>query len=190
MARTLRLCAIFASLAAAAAVLATFIPSGGASFFLILVCLALTLVFGGAIIPSATGVLQAVVSSEARQLSSAGSMFLFQLFGYALSPLVSSLVMSMFGGDVPAEEEGEEVAIEVAINSSCVAGGDSVGSDQNLSVSQLRVGFRVVMWWGGLGATFFFLSYRAAARVQRESQSRATATRIVGVQPGLTTTST
>lgn len=79
IARTLKCCSVFAFGATLSAIGATLVPAGPAAFPLLLVLLALTLFFGGAIMPSATGILQATVPPELRQLSSAGAAFLFQV---------------------------------------------------------------------------------------------------------------
>ena len=100
MARTLKVCFITACFATLSAICASFIPAQlvdindpTPAFITLTGFIALTLFFGGGLIPSATGILVIAVSVELRELSSAGSMFFFQLFGYALSPLVSSIVM-------------------------------------------------------------------------------------------------
>eukprot|EP00316_Scyphosphaera_apsteinii_P004283 CAMPEP_0119343508 /NCGR_PEP_ID=MMETSP1333-20130426/106483_1 /TAXON_ID=418940 /ORGANISM="Scyphosphaera apsteinii, Strain RCC1455" /LENGTH=508 /DNA_ID=CAMNT_0007355901 /DNA_START=128 /DNA_END=1654 /DNA_ORIENTATION=- len=92
-ATTLKCCTIFAALAASSAVASCFVPRSPAAFALVIIFLSLTLHFGGAIIPSATGVLINCVSPDARQIASAASMLVFNFFGYALSPLVSAIVM-------------------------------------------------------------------------------------------------
>ena len=68
--------------------------------------------FGGAIIPAATGCIVAAVPPELRQLASAGSMFFFQQLGYALSPLVSSLVASSTKIDCPTVFSNRTVLVD------------------------------------------------------------------------------
>jgi len=91
---------IFGSVAASNAILCVIVPrqfsDTNVSFIVTVGFIFATLLFGGAIIPSATGVIVAAVRPELRQLSSAGSMFTFQMFGYALAPLVSAVVMSVW----------------------------------------------------------------------------------------------
>ena len=120
MALTLKWCCVFACCAAGAAITCAWVPkaladqgvrcvsntsspfyvppdedSATAGFWTCIGLIALTLVFGGAIIPAATGCLVAAVPADLRQISSAMSMFCFQQLGYAMSPLVSSLIGSM-----------------------------------------------------------------------------------------------
>eukprot|EP00316_Scyphosphaera_apsteinii_P000608 CAMPEP_0119309240 /NCGR_PEP_ID=MMETSP1333-20130426/14405_1 /TAXON_ID=418940 /ORGANISM="Scyphosphaera apsteinii, Strain RCC1455" /LENGTH=553 /DNA_ID=CAMNT_0007313177 /DNA_START=38 /DNA_END=1696 /DNA_ORIENTATION=+ len=95
---TLKCCTIFAALAASSAVASCFIPPSPDAFALVIFFLSFTLLFGGAIIPSATGVLINCVQADARQIASASSMLIFNFFGYALSPLVSAIVMQAVAG--------------------------------------------------------------------------------------------
>jgi len=95
---TLKCCCLFSLIAASSAASTCFVTPGPAAFWVVIVLLCLTLIFGGAIIPSATGVLINAVPAEARQVASAGSMLFFNLFGYALSPLFSAMVMQLVQG--------------------------------------------------------------------------------------------
>ena len=104
LANTLKCCLVFGACAATACVLCTFVSiwteTPEAGFILTIVLIAVTLVFGGAVIPAATGVIVSSVATDLRPLSSAVSMFSFQQLGYALSPLVSSIVgqLAAFNG--------------------------------------------------------------------------------------------
>jgi hypothetical protein len=86
-ARTLRVCAFFAVLAASSAALCAFVPKVAGSddpdlgFWLTISLIALTLLFGGAIIPAATAIIVSAVDPDLRQLASAGSIFMFQQLG-------------------------------------------------------------------------------------------------------------
>lgn len=95
MALTLKCCTVFAVCASACTITAAFVPlllgdagNKDGAFWSCIGLIALTLVFGGAIIPAATGCLVAAVPVDLRQISSAISMFCFQQLGYAASPLV------------------------------------------------------------------------------------------------------
>jgi hypothetical protein len=150
VARTLKICAIFAVIAASAALATCFVPPGGSAFAIVVSLICVTLFFGGCIIPSATGVLMEVAVPEARAVASAGSMFAFQLFGYALSPLVSAIVMQIAGD-----------------NASGTALDEADGGVVEITPAQLELGFRTVMAWGLFGALFFCIAWRAAERERR-----------------------
>ncbi|RLN51311.1 hypothetical protein BBJ29_005121 [Phytophthora kernoviae] len=53
----------------------------------------LLLFFGGAILPACTGIFISVVPAEHRALASSFSVMIFNLFGYALSPYLTGLIM-------------------------------------------------------------------------------------------------
>ncbi|KAF1771829.1 Major facilitator superfamily domain [Phytophthora cactorum] len=53
----------------------------------------LLLFFGGAILPACTGIFISVVPAEHRALASSFSVMVFNLFGYALSPYLTGLIM-------------------------------------------------------------------------------------------------
>lgn len=150
VARTLKICAIFAVIAASAALATCFVPPGGSAFAIVVSLICVTLFFGGCIIPSATGVLMEVAVPEARAVASAGSMFAFQLFGYALSPLVSAIVMQIAG------DNASGAALDAAD-----------GGAVEITPAQLELGFRTVMAWGLFGALFFCIAWRAAERERR-----------------------
>ena len=102
MASTLKCCAVFAACAAIAAIACAIVPKaiaqGGdgdngnvvGGFASCIGLIAVTLIFGGAVIPAATGVIVSSVPWELRNLGSAFSMLIFQQFGYALAPIVSA----------------------------------------------------------------------------------------------------
>jgi MFS family permease len=157
VARTLKICAIFAVIAASAALATCFVPPGGSAFAIVVSLICVTLFFGGCIIPSATGVLMEVAVPEARAVASAGSMFAFQLFGYALSPLVSAIVMQIAGDN----------ASGAALDAAGTAGTAADGGAVEITPAQLELGFRTVMAWGLFGALFFCIAWRAAERERR-----------------------
>lgn len=132
VARTLRVSSLFATLAATSALVTCFISPGLGAFPTVVSLIFVTLFFGGCIIPAATGVIMESSPPEARPVASALSMFANQVLGYALSPLVSSVVMEF------------------------------TGSGNSISPAQLHLGFRIVMSWGTLGAIGFVYACRAA----------------------------
>ena len=81
---------------------------------------------------------------QARQLSSAASVFSFQLFGYALSPLVSSFVMALVKGQAEADAAAAAAADGVTAappSAPLIVNASHHGcleEDQNLSVDQLQ----------------------------------------------------
>lgn len=162
VARTLKICAIFAVIAASAALATCFVPPGGSAFAIVVSLICVTLFFGGCIIPSATGVLMEVAVPEARAVASAGSMFAFQLFGYALSPLVSAIVMQIAGDNA----SGAALDAAGAAGASGASGATDGGAVE-ITPAQLELGFRTVMAWGLFGALFFCIAWRAAERERR-----------------------
>ena len=71
IARTLKICAVFASIAAIAALSTCFVPPSESAFVSVVSLISVTLFFGGGVIPSATGVLLEVAPPEARQVANA-----------------------------------------------------------------------------------------------------------------------
>lgn len=123
-----------------------------------------TLFFGGAIIPSATGVLMEVAAPEARPVASAGSMFAFQTFGYAMAPLVSALVMQLAGDADDAPATAHAGAAPNDTDGGARNGTEVAISEVALSAAQLRLGFRTVMAWGLFGVAFLTAAWREAER--------------------------
>ena len=177
VARTLKICATFCTLAAAAAFMTCFVPpmDGDGDMVLVVGLICVTLFFGGCVIPSATGVLMEVAAPEARPVASAGSMFAFQTFGYALAPLVSAIVMQAAGcGSLCDEDAGVPPASPTNATGNLsyappmpptappALPPDEMGTV--ISPKQLTWGFRTVMAWGLIGATFMTLAWRAAER--------------------------
>ena len=102
LAKTLRSCFVFATIAGIFAITTAYVPKrisdGGnpeAGFVTMISLIAIVLIFGGAVIPAATGCIISVVHPSLRQLSSAGSMFCFQQLGYAASPFISGQVAGL-----------------------------------------------------------------------------------------------
>jgi len=169
IARTLKICAVFATIASMAALSTCFVPPSESAFVSVVSLISVTLFFGGGVIPSATGVLLEVAPPEARQVASAGSMFCFQTFGYALSPLVSAIVMEIGAGggshgtashNTTSNATGELLLPIGAVNASAAPGSDGV----HITPFQLTLGFRTVMAWGLLGAILLILAWRSAAK--------------------------
>mmetsp|Transcript_41551 Transcript_41551/g.83290 ORF Transcript_41551/g.83290 Transcript_41551/m.83290 type:complete len:196 (-) Transcript_41551:175-762(-) len=173
MAITLKWCTIFATCAAAAAISCAIFPvqlsKAGISlggFWLCIGLIAVTLVFGGAIIPAGTGCLVASVAPDLRQISSAFSMFCFQQLGYALAPLLSASI-----GEVTAtiDEKAETSAwaLSVATNPANSTAGN-ITLTQFLAAAdekaQLEARFLVVMLWGLFGVLFLGTAWRLALR--------------------------
>jgi len=145
MAHTLKCCSSFGFVAASAAVGCTFVGRSSFGLPLAVGCIATTLFFGGAIIPAATGVLINSVPPDLRRLAPAGSMFVYQVFGYASAPLFSALVM--------------EVALEAA----------------GLSFDEaLKLGFSLVMWWSVLALALVGNAWRVARAATVHAKSALT----------------
>ncbi|EOD33917.1 hypothetical protein EMIHUDRAFT_455644 [Emiliania huxleyi CCMP1516] len=173
VARTLKVDACFGCLAAIAAISAAAVPSGkakvlgyesfplgfDANCWAVVALLWITLFFGGCIVPSTSGVLMETAPPDARPVASALGMFSYQLFGYALSPQVSSLVMQIVGSS--SEEEAEQGV---------------------LSPTQLRVGFYTVMSWGSIGFVFLTIASCFAARNLRREIAAAREDPVVSIE--------
>jgi len=187
LALTLKCCAIFGLIASSCAILCVIIPQYFANvtvaFAVTVSFIFATLLFGGAIIPSATGVIVAAVAPELRQLSSAGSMFTFQMFGYALAPLVSSLVMDFY-------EEGYDTcgrALDELPNATCPDWQDGLPNvtlsnvtaivdaarDEHLNKAKLTMGFRVCMFWGVFALIAMVGAWRSAVGQLKKEQKDA-----------------
>lgn len=87
----MRLNVLWGFLACCAAAPAPFINN----IYVVVIVLWFLLFFGGAVLPSATGIFIAAVPYRARPLASSLSVTAFNLLGYCLSPLVSSVVMEV-----------------------------------------------------------------------------------------------
>lgn len=191
MALTLKWCCVFACCAAGAAITCAWVPkaladqgvrcvsntsspfyvppdedSATAGFWTCIGLIALTLVFGGAIIPAATGCLVAAVPADLRQISSAMSMFCFQQLGYAMSPLVSSLIGSMASID--------RGSVMACLDATCAGVNTSAGAecptqelinfemDAAQEVASLELCFQVVMLCATIGVVCLFMAWRYA----------------------------
>ena len=163
VARTLKVCAIFACFACASALSTCFIGPGVHAFPAIVSCISVTLFFGGCVIPSATGVILEVAPPDARAVASAGSIFAFQTFGYALSPLFSALVMQMVGHGGAPSASAPTAAAPNTTAATTAAGAASV-LEPHISPTQLQTGFRTVMAWSVFGAVGLLYARRVAVR--------------------------
>ena len=94
-----------------------------------------------------TGVIVSAVSPELRQLSSAGSIFIFQQLGYALAPFLSGAIgQAAAGGSTP------EASID-DLGSGLV---DLSNSTLTYNPQETIVAFWVCMSWSGVGVVFIF----------------------------------
>jgi len=186
MARTLKMCMVTGALAALSAVFGAFIPAQlvdinnpQPAFVSLTGFIALTLFFGGGLIPAATGVLVIAVSVELRELSSAGSMFFFQLFGYALSPLVSSVVMQVASfSDAYVQERWQKTDPEsydsafngtgLGLNQTAI----DIGIEDYTKKLKLETGFTVCMLWSFFGVLAMFWAWRSAEAVVRRNKKQ------------------
>jgi len=182
IARTLKICAVFASIAAIAALSTCFVPPSESAFVSVVSLISVTLFFGGGVIPSATGVLLEVAPPEARQVASAGSMFCFQTFGYALSPLVSAIVMEIGAGG-----GGSHGAASLnATSNATVELFNATGSDGvHITPFQLTLGFRTVMAWGLVGAILIILAWRSAAKSLASAPELSRSTSTLPINPSM-----
>jgi len=189
-ARTLRVCAFFAVLAASSAALCAFVPKVAGSddpdlgFWLTISLIALTLLFGGAIIPAATAIIVSAVDPDLRQLASAGSIFMFQQLGYAASPLISSLV-----GSAASVSQSSLNATLVACGTSCdqrhlsdfsAATLDSpadfsLAMERATEYVRVELCFTVVMCWGFIGLFCLSMGAYVATKAAKGALAEADA---------------
>lgn len=174
LATTLKCCAVFTVFAAGFAISCAFVPKAIAQpgadgqegsplggFISCIGLIAATLVFGGAVIPAATGCIVSCVPPDLRQVSSAGSMFVFQQLGYALSPLVSALVAS--AATIDEDQVRADALDRLSVNGSFVNAtllDEAVATQKR--VASLELCFIVVMMWGILGVIFMVTAWRFA----------------------------
>jgi MFS family permease len=197
MALTLKICFAFACLAATFAITCAYVPKAvadqgvrcitntsspfyvapddaraTAGFWWCIGLIFITLVFGCAIIPAATGCLVSAVPPDMRSVGSALSMFCFQQFGFAFSPLASALIGSL------ATFSREDIIDCLA--QTCAGGvqtadcPSSAVIDVEMKNAQTRASlelcFQVVMLCGLLGVACFFAAWRfAVANTSRTS---------------------
>ena len=173
MALTLKCCFIFSCCAATSAITCAYIPTqladdGNADggFWACIGLIAITLVFGGAIIPAATGCLVAAVPPDLRQISSAASMFCFQQLGYALSPLLSAVVAEAAEplGLFDRDKELSKFVMTNASTPEALAEAQELWLSAQLEKAKLTLGFQFVMLMGALGVVFLFGAWRCAER--------------------------
>ena len=167
LAKTLRSCFVFATIAGVFAITTAYLPkqiaeagSPVGGFWTMIGLIAVVLVFGGAIIPAATGCIISVVHPSIRQLSSAGSMFCFQQLGYAASPFLSGLI----AGLVKIDQAATLVELNLTMANSTIQQ-DALSEAQY--VFELDVCLQVVMWWGCFGLGFMLIAWRLAEKGAR-----------------------
>ena len=121
------------------------------------------------------------VHPSLRQYASAGSMSAFQLFGYALSPIVSAAFAEAASGDPLAGMDEVSRA-----NATLVA-----RAEEAATIRSLDVALQVTMWWGCFGVIFMFGAWRFAKRaVAYGSESTPADAGDAGATPaGIDTTS-
>ena len=187
MALTLKWCCIFACCAAGAAITCGWVPKtiadqgvrcvtnesspffvppdpdkANAGFWTCIGLIAVTLVFGGAIIPAATGCLVAAVPLDLRQISSAMSMFCFQQLGYAMSPLVSALIGSMASYDRDAVIDCLIATCENGVQTSSCPSADVIRFETAAAQERasLELTLQAVMLTATVGVVCLFLAWR------------------------------
>jgi hypothetical protein len=130
MARASKCCAGFAGLACLFAVPAAFINDFGAVIF----CLWMVLLFGGAVVPIAAGLVLTAVPEGLQAFSFSLSICTYQLLGYGAGTFFPGLFIQLLENSGVDEDEA------------------------------LRWGFRIILLWGGWGVLFFALAMQVAVR--------------------------
>ncbi len=130
MAMATKCCTSFGALAFAFAVPAALLNNFGAVIF----CLWMVLLWGGGIVPIASGLVLSAVPEGLQAFSFSLSICTYQVLGYGAGTFLPGLFIQLLEGNGVDEDEA------------------------------LRWGFRVIMFWGGWALLFLFLSMRVAVR--------------------------
>ena len=148
-AKTSFYCAVFGCIAVMFAIPAAFVTS-----FSVLICLVWFVLFwGGAIIPGATGLLLASVNADLRQFSSAMSMLMYNVAGYAAGTILPGLCMQ--AAEAQYIKDGEDL--------------------ETAYVDSLTLGMRIIFFWAVFGGGFMAWAAVVAKRELTEAQARTAA---------------
>lgn len=82
------------------AVVCSLVASAWNEFWPTLISIWLVLFFGGAILPALTGLIINAVGDECRNMASSFSMFMFNIFGYGMAPVLSGAIGDATGSMV------------------------------------------------------------------------------------------
>lgn len=148
-AKTSFYCAVFGCIAVFFAIPAAFVKS----FSVLITLVWFVLFWGGAIIPGATGLLLASVNADLRQFSSAMSMLMYNIGGYAAGTIFPGLVM------------------QAAEDSYLSAGEDP----EPAYIDALTLGMRLIFFWALFGGGFITWAAVVARRDFKAAAERAAA---------------
>lgn len=109
----------------------------------------LLLFFGGAILPACTGIFISVVPAEHRALASSFSVMIFNLFGYALSPYLTGLIMEWV-----ISQQGQLGSYFETCDEACA----------------YRIGFRFCLCWSVWSVLCIGSAWRIASRQADEAR--------------------
>ena len=82
------------------AVICSLVAAAWTEFWPTLISIWLVLFFGGAILPALTGLIINAVGEECRNMASSFSMFMFNIFGYGMAPVLSGAIGDATGSMV------------------------------------------------------------------------------------------
>merc|ERR1712187_784078 len=122
-----KICCLFGLFATTVGILVSFCLL----YWLVVAGFWIVLFFGGAILPPATGMLITVVDPETRPLANAFSMFIYNIFGYALGSFLPGLVMQFLTRHGTL---GNELSVE-------------------------QWGMRLILWWAVFGCLGMFFAW-------------------------------
>eukprot|EP01065_Artemidia_motanka_P022378 TRINITY_DN26571_c0_g1_i1.p1 TRINITY_DN26571_c0_g1~~TRINITY_DN26571_c0_g1_i1.p1 ORF type:complete len:1415 (+),score=321.85 TRINITY_DN26571_c0_g1_i1:64-4245(+) len=126
----------------------------------------LTLVFGGAVVPAATGVVLACVDEDLRKLVSAYAAVHYNIWGFNLGPLLVGVLASAAQSEPACAGSLADACLEIG----CLTEVDSQGGCA--SPHGLTWGFRLGMGWS-LGACLLMVAtWRATVAMVRENDER------------------
>jgi len=109
----------------------------------------LLLFFGGAILPACTGIFISVVPAEHRALASSFSVMIFNLFGYALSPYLTGLIMEWV-----VSQQGQPNSYFELCDEACA----------------YRIGFRFCLCWSVWSVLCIGSAWRIASRQAEQAR--------------------
>lgn len=109
----------------------------------------LLLFFGGAILPACTGIFISVVPAEHRALASSFSVMIFNLFGYALSPYLTGLIMEWV-----ISQQGQTQTYFASCDEACA----------------YRLGFRFCLCWSVWSVLCIGSAYLLSSRQAHEAR--------------------
>lgn len=157
----------FGTLAAGVSVLSLFMTS----FWPFIMLVWFTLIFGGAVVPSLTGVVIASVDETLRTIVVAYASTHYNLWGYQMGPFLCGLVASLAQADPGCSKRLSGQCYEIGCP---VKGSDAGGCADPYG---LTWGFRLVMAWAVSAAVLAGFTYIFCKRMVKENDAKTRSVR-------------